>query len=63
MTNLDILSAAARLLAEFGDVQSAERAAGARIQTACDTSERGYWDAVRRVLTAHEAPVRGQGER
>jgi hypothetical protein len=63
MTNLDILSAAARLLAEFGDVQSAERAAGARVQTACNTSERGYWDAVRRVLTAQEPPVSGRNER
>ena len=47
---LDILAAAARLLAEFGDARSAERAAGARAHTACNAVERGHWQRVQALL-------------
>lgn len=63
MTASEIARAAAELLVEFGDVESAERAAGARIQTACNASERAWWAAVRTSLEAaarDEPPV---GER
>lgn len=52
MTALETTVAAARLMIEFGDVQSAERAAGARVQAACNASERRFWDEVRRLLSA-----------
>ena len=47
-------AAAAQLLIEFGDVSSAERAAGARIQTACNASERQFWSTVRLLLAAEQ---------
>jgi hypothetical protein len=50
----EITDAAAGLLTEYGDVRSAERAAGARTQTACNTAERGFWSAVRLLLAATE---------
>ena len=52
MTEPSTTTAAAQLLIEFGDVTSAERAAGARIQTACNTSERQFWSTVRILLAA-----------
>jgi len=61
--DVEVVCAAARLIAEFGDVRSAERAAGARIQTACNAGERARWAAVRAVLTRNDvALVSGSGE-
>lgn len=59
MKSLEITQAAARLLIEFGDAESAERAAGARIQTACNAGERAFWGAVRTLLAADEEEARG----
>lgn len=52
MSASEAAAAAARLRAEFGDAASAERAAGARIQAACNATERRFWGDVRRLLTA-----------
>jgi len=46
--------AAAELLVEFGDVQSAERAAGARAQGACNAVERQFRGGVRLILAVAE---------
>lgn len=62
MATSEITRAAAGLLTEFGDVQSAERAAGARIQVACNASERGFWGAVRLLLAAAEDARSSQAE-
>ena len=68
MTNTEASIAAARLLVEFGDVQSAERAAGARAQGACNAVERQFWGGVRLLLavaederTSHAAATRISG--
>ena len=58
-TDTAITRATAQLLVEYGDVESAERAAAARIQSACNASERRFWDAVRARLSA---PVGGSAE-
>jgi hypothetical protein len=49
-----VTEAAERLLTEFGDAQSAARAAGARTQTACNATERNFWGSVRLLLSAAE---------
>jgi hypothetical protein len=54
MSSSQVTEAAARLLIEFGDAQSAARAAGARTQTACNAVERNFWGGVRLILAAAE---------
>jgi hypothetical protein len=55
-----IRDSAARLLAGMGQVGSAMRAAGARAQTACNATERRFWQAVQAALRegSDTAPLR-----
>ncbi|MDB4879610.1 MAG: hypothetical protein JWL60_1056 [Gemmatimonadetes bacterium] len=56
--DLETTRAAAQLLTEFGDVQSAERAAAARVQTACNAVERAFWSRVRACVAREPGQAR-----